>query len=123
MGLLRISVAEIYCPADGKVGSGYFCTSRLVLTARHVIAGALSNAGAPKTPPVEQTEDFLQTISEKHMVCRVRTLDAGQGASFLNAVPVWWSAKAYVALSALIPPFSNRGSEVSPITWARVLES
>jgi hypothetical protein len=51
MGLLRSSIAEVYCPASRLVGSGYFCASRLVLTAGHVIAGALSNAGPPEIPP------------------------------------------------------------------------
>jgi len=119
MGLLRRSIAEIYCPASGSVGSGYFCASRLVLTARHVIAGALSNAGPPEIPPTAQAEELLQTLAEKHMICRVRSLDAGErGEAFLNAVPVWWSAHHDVALLALTTPHY-----VPPVTWADVPES
>jgi hypothetical protein len=80
MGLLRSSIAEVYCPASRLVGSGYFCASRLVLTAGHVIAGALSNAGPPEIPPTAQAEELLQTLAEKHMICRVRSLDAGERA-------------------------------------------
>ncbi len=57
-------------------------------------------------------------------MCRVRSLDDGrQGAAFLNAVPVWWSADADVALLALHAPHSDRGSDVPPITWTYVPES
>jgi len=126
MGLLHPlhrSVAEIYCPASGSVGSGYFLTSRLVLTARHVIAGAISNVGIPEIPTAAQVEELLQTLPEKHMVCRVRSLDAGRGKSFLNAVPVWWSADADVALLALTTACSDQENNVPPITWTNVPES
>ena len=123
MGLLLSSVAEIYCPASDKVGSGYFCTSRLILTARHVIAGAISNEGAPEILHAAQAEEILQTLAKNRMVCRVRALKPGGGGTFLDAVPVWWSADADVALLALTTPCSDRGSDVPPITWANVPES
>jgi hypothetical protein len=60
MCLLRRSVVEIYYQASGKVGSGYFCTSRLVLTVRYVIAGAISNAGAPEIPLQHRQKSFCK---------------------------------------------------------------
>ncbi len=50
-------------------------------------------------------------------------LNLVEGGAFLDAVPVWWSADADVALLALTTPCSDRGSNVPPITWANVPES
>ena len=84
-------IVEVYVPADGAVGSGYLVTPTLLLTARHVVAAVLDPHGPP-TPGV------FRPASEPG--CRVRTLASPRGTPFSDAMAVWWSADADVALVA-----------------------
>jgi hypothetical protein len=122
MSISRGSVAEIYCPVSGSVGSGYFCTSRLVLTAQHVVSGAVLNAAPPVILPSAHAEELIRTRAKSPALCRVRSLAAGAGAAFLDAVPVWWSAAADVVLLVLVDPRAASAS-VPPITWSEIPES
>jgi tetratricopeptide (TPR) repeat protein len=122
MGLSGNLVAEIYSPPGRAVGSGYFCTSRLVLTAKHVVSGALPMVGPPEISTLGEAGDFERVFQENRVACRVRSLAAGGGGAFVDAIPVWWSKNADVALLALAaqktqPPVSRT------ITWADVPES
>jgi len=107
--------------APVRSAPGYFVTSRLVLTARHVITGILSNVWPPKIPPEAHAEELLQTLAEKDTICRVRALKPG-GGNFLDAVPSGGPLMT-MSLSWLAHPLSNLGSSASQITWANVPES
>ena len=71
-----ISVAEIYCQTrgepNGKVGSGYFYTSRLVLKARHIIDGSFQTKVPPRSHAA-QAEEILQTLAKNRIMYRIRT--------------------------------------------------
>jgi V8-like Glu-specific endopeptidase len=121
MGLSRDLVAEIYSPANHAVGSGYFCTSRLILTAKHVVSGALPNVGPVDVSTQGEAGDFDRILSENRTVCRVRSLSAGGGGPFVDAIPVWWSESADVALLALKAQGTHAGAPRT-VTWADVRE-
>jgi Trypsin-like peptidase domain len=120
MGLSGKFVAEIYSPTDGAVGSGYFCTSRLVLTAKHVVSSALPKDGLPEVSTRAKAEEFERVFPDNRTICRVRSLAAGRGGPFVDAIPVWWSESADVALLALTQSTQPEASRT--ITWANVPE-
>jgi Trypsin/Trypsin-like peptidase domain len=121
MGLSRDLVVEIYSPANHAVGSGYFCTSRLILTAKHVVSGALPKVGPTSVSTLGRATAFEQVFHENRTVCRVRSLSAGGGGPFVDAIPVWWSESADVALLALKAEGTQAGVSRT-VTWADVRE-
>ena len=120
MGFSSSSVAEIYCPIGNTVGSGYFCTSHLVLTARHVVSGSLPLGGLPDIVPGSETAEYLKALPQNRSACRVRSLD-NRGGSFVDAIPIWWSDTSDVALLALIG--LQPDIRVERISWADIEES
>jgi hypothetical protein len=118
MGLSRDLVAEIYSPASRAVGSGYFCTSRLILTAKHILSD-LPKMGPPDVSTQAGAGAFEQVFRDNQTVCRVRSLTAGGGSAFVDAIPVWWSENADVALLALTAQGIQAGVSQT-ITWADV---
>jgi HEAT repeat protein len=88
------------------------------------VSGSLSKASIREIGPEEDPESWLATLANMGAICRVRSLRVRGGTAFEDAVPVWWTADADVALLALSAPPSGRDGVVVPsITWADVAQS
>ena len=93
----------------------------LDLFSRHDISlMVLSNEGASEISCGTGRRDSANSCKESHNVSHPHK--PRRGGDFLDAVPIWWSAHADVALLVLIRLLSNRGSRVPPVAWANVLE-
>ena len=114
-------VAEIYVDADKSVGSGYFLTPRIVLTAKHVIASAVSIDDPLPAPQSSDGADYISNLAGTRPRCRVRTLSP-QSGGFVDAIVVWCSSGADVALIGLIAP-SFRKPPLPPLVWADLSDS
>ncbi|MFD4175215.1 hypothetical protein [Streptomyces anulatus] len=91
-------VVEIYEPQMGSVGAGYLIGEYAVLTARHVVQGALPDGGPLAPPPLENQDEGLEGLVRDHPHCRIRQLHRGGQAAFEDAVVAWWSPQFDVAL-------------------------
>ncbi|WP_269857001.1 trypsin-like peptidase domain-containing protein [Streptomyces sp. RPT161] len=91
-------VVEIYEPQTGSVGSGYLINEYAVLTARHVVEGALRDDGPLAPPPLENLGEGLEGLVRDHPHCRIRQLHRGGQATFDDAIVAWWSPQFDVAL-------------------------
>ncbi|WP_190086390.1 S1 family peptidase [Streptomyces longisporoflavus] len=89
---------EIYEPQTGSVGSGYLINDYTVLTARHIVQGALPDDGPLTPPPQRDVEHGLVGLPRSYPRCRIRPLHRGGQVSFNDAVVAWWSSRIDVAL-------------------------
>ena len=117
-------VVEIYEPQTGSVGSGYLINEYTVLTARHVVEGALPDDVPPAPTPRENLEEALDDLVRDHPHCRIRPLHRGGQATFVDAVVAWWSPQIDVALLIVtdingVDP-QPRGFDDFHIMWADV---
>ena len=88
MGFSTERVTEVGVPG-GSYGSGYLVSPHLVLTARHVVEGALPPQPIP-APPGPFTRESLRTLSRGQPRCRVRALSRAKHQPFHDAVVLWW---------------------------------
>ncbi|MFE9459151.1 hypothetical protein [Streptomyces californicus] len=116
-------VVEIYEPQTGSVGAGYLIGKYAVLTARHVVQGALPDHGPLAPPPLENQAEGLEGLVRGHPHCRIRQLHRGGQATFEDAVVAWWSPQFDVALLIVTDITGWHGSrefDDFDIMWADV---
>lgn len=108
-------IIEVYDPNGGSVGSGYLLTSRLVLTARHVVEAALPRE-CPPTP--EQSEFEAFSLPSVHPRCRLRPLDRTGRSKFVDAIAVWWMRSIDAALLLILPNPEFDLKPVASLSWS-----
>ncbi len=121
MGLEEAQVAEVYVPASDDFGSGYLVSPRLVLTARHVVATAVSNRAPPERPPGPLTARLLGDLAQGLPRCQVRLLSRTAGRPFHDAVAVWWHEDVDAVLLAVLDEADTRWvtpPRLTGLTWA-----
>jgi tetratricopeptide (TPR) repeat protein len=124
----RERVAEVWVSQSGRVGSGYLLTSRLLLTARHVVEAAIPSKSPPVPPTNRDPRDWARVLGRPAEPCQVRPLSDGDAYvhdaaphAWCDAVPVWWhpDRDVDVALLLVVEPTWEPPLPAS-ITWARL---
>jgi hypothetical protein len=120
----KARIVEIFTPAGtgsqfGEVGSGYRIGSRLILTARHVVANALGagNHDPSDAPLTEILADLRADDSVPR--CRVRLLtDYQRGKD--DAAVLWSDENLDVALLGVLTEKWSGPSQAAP-AWTHIL--
>ena len=128
MSLSRERVAEVWVGQGGSVGSGYLLTSRLLLTARHVVEAAIQPTPPPAPPASRDPRGWVRDLGGQTGLCQVRPLSVGDTyarngapAPWCDALPVWWHPDPDVDAALLLVVESTWEPPLPvSLTWARL---